>query len=1056
MPAELNLIFNRVLAADIQVNNSILSGYSNNLNIVGSGNITGVDVVNPGLSGDINAAGILAIAAGSQAIDLGKGSFLSDAGITVDQVGNTRNFAGGRVDAGAYELNGASGTGYVTLNGTSYGTDFGGAMIAAVDGDTVKVFGLIDISSSKDIDVGGLKVVVKGYNGATFNFSSAGAPGTGSRFVWATNTTVGVERTFMDIDFIGDPNGQSDQGAIITMTKAGTLILERVSMSNGYTTAGSGGAIRLTGGATLRATNCLFSNNRAFSNGGAIYCSSNTQAIIKNSRFINNQAALRLTDGKGGAIAVNGTPLGLYAENCSFIGNKSFNHGGAFLFENSKATVINSTIAYDTCKNAGGVAFIWGTSNVTFINNTVAFNATRASQGDGPGLKLNQALNNVSVRNCYFYKNASITDGLYQDITSGETATGVVVSGSILQGGANGNTITSGGHNVVGNTLVKPGIAESLNGDYMLPLIDSTGQAINLGDTVGIASLIRFDQRNQPRDFIYGMVDAGAYEMQNVLGAPPVIWPDSSAYLTYKNLSMAGYQGWFSAEGDGSGQSWVHYAKNGTFAPGSCVIDFWPDMRETSAAEQFVTPFMKGNEHAAVYSPYISATVNRHFQWMDQYGVDGAFMQRFVVDIMNPTTKARLNQVLKNALQAAKANGRAISVMYDLSGIDTTALSADEYVQIIKNDWNELKNSIGIANYGDGINGENQPLLYHTSKAHAGKPYPLVTIWGVGFNDGRKYSVDFVSRLVDFFQNNEDAGQCAVMLGVPTYWRTGGNDVVTGAEYTRLINLMKKVDIVLPWHTGRFNRTDFNNGTYKNLVTADVAWCVTNNVEYAPVVSPGFSWRNLKNDPGLVGKPREDGLYYWDMAKAAVEGGVEMLYTGMFDEVNEGTQIFKVDNNPPSNTIPFLSYTPNAEDHYLWISGEVRRGLKGETTMGVSLPARANESGFTSSFTFNRSDSIAGRTILAVTQATSGHKIFTADPYSVPDGAPTLNISRDTSLFNNELIDADTLDLNTFDQYLRMVEVDADDKVIAFTAVLLDTSLARICCRFNRIYRSCS
>ena len=226
--------------------------------------------------------------------------------------------------------------------------------------------------------------------------------------------------------------------------------------------------------------------------------------------------------------------------------------------------------------------------------------------------------------------------------------------------------------------------------------------------------------------------------------------------------------------------------------------------------------------------------------------------------------------------------------------------------------------------------GTNQPLLYHKSKSHGGKPYPLVTIWGVGFNDGRKYSVDFVSRLVDYFQNDPLAGQCAVMLGVPTYWRTGGSDVVTGAEYTRLINLLKKVDIVLPWHTGRFDRTAFNNNVYKNLIAGDVTWCTTNNVDYAPVLSPGFSWRNLKGDANLIGKPRENGLYYWDMARAAIEGGVKMLYTGMFDEMNEGTQIFKIDNNPPANTISFLTYETKPEDFYLWLSGEIRRGLKGK------------------------------------------------------------------------------------------------------------------------------
>lgn len=53
---------------------------------------------------------------------------------------------------------------------------------------------------------------------------------------------------------------------------------------------------------------------------------------------------------------------------------------------------------------------------------------------------------------------------------------------------------------------------------------------------------------------------------------------------------LCGYQGWFTAPGDGSGKGWSHYPRKGEFRPGSCSIDLWPDMKEREDDEKYATP----------------------------------------------------------------------------------------------------------------------------------------------------------------------------------------------------------------------------------------------------------------------------------------------------------------------------------------------------------------------------------------------------------------------------------------------------------------------------------
>jgi hypothetical protein len=77
------------------------------------------------------------------------------------------------------------------------------------------------------------------------------------------------------------------------------------------------------------------------------------------------------------------------------------------------------------------------------------------------------------------------------------------------------------------------------------------------------------------------------------------------------------------------------------------------------------------------------------------------------------------------------------------------------------------------------------------------------------------------------------------------------------------------------------------------------------------------------------------------MISTALNAGAEMLYVAMFDEVNEGTAIFKGSDNPPvgKNTL-FIDMDHKPSDHYLWLTGEAAKMLRREKPLVLTLPER--------------------------------------------------------------------------------------------------------------------
>ena len=64
-----------------------------------------------------------------------------------------------------------------------------------------------------------------------------------------------------------------------------------------------------------------------------------------------------------------------------------------------------------------------------------------------------------------------------------------------------------------------------------------------------------------------------------------------------------------------------------------------------------------------------------------------------------------------------------------------------------------------------------------------------------------------------------------------------------------------------------------------------------------------------------------------------------MIYVAMFDEVDEGTAIFKCTNDvPPDGESRFLTYEGLPTDFYLKLTGAGGKMLRGELPVTESLP----------------------------------------------------------------------------------------------------------------------
>lgn len=392
--------------------------------------------------------------------------------------------------------------------------------------------------------------------------------------------------------------------------------------------------------------------------------------------------------------------------------------------------------------------------------------------------------------------------------------------------------------------------------------------------------------------------------------------PVETSTLLGKHLM--GYQGWFQTPGDEWG-AWGHWFRGDSHAD-QATFDLWPDIRECRAQELHPTKMsLASGQPAQLFSSLNPSTVDRHFRWMREYNIDGVSLGRFTAGTKGDALP-RLNRLLHNVRAAAERHHRTFFVWYDITGNDPATLVDD-----VIGDWVRLVDQQGLT--------ESPSYLHHRGK-------PLLGVWGMGAG-GRPGTPAEWQQIIDTLKNHP----------IPRYRTT----LLAGATQDWRVNptwtdLFRSVDVISPWAVGAFN-DDAGADNYQTRVTVpDLELTTQLGIDYLPVAHPGFSWANLARRPGdRNSTPRRGGRFYWRQVHNILSAGANTLFTAMFDEVDEGTAMFKM--MPTQAQLPtegwFLTLDVDGDavssDWYLRLGGAATDMLRRTSPLSSTIPIVTEE-----------------------------------------------------------------------------------------------------------------
>jgi hypothetical protein len=420
------------------------------------------------------------------------------------------------------------------------------------------------------------------------------------------------------------------------------------------------------------------------------------------------------------------------------------------------------------------------------------------------------------------------------------------------------------------------------------------------------------------------MAQNTATERVKIVEANPQLLVDNS---TLDGKVMTGCQAWFRCPGDVADLGWRHWCEKKIFEPATVHTDFWPDMSAYGSIRKYPAPGFTdadGNQ-SYCYSACDPAVVQLHFEWMRDYDIDGAWVQHFVVSLPGqPGESAATShaKVIEYVIASAQKTGRIWALSYDLGGAGGTP---EEVLEVVKSDLQKMVDS-GIT---------TGPCYLH----HKG--VPVVNVWNFIQHPRRPINAKQINGFIDYF-HADGKYRAFLVSGGNWNWRRYPTDWQECA---------KRFDTYIPWNIGHTSNNarqepEANTTWWKQ----DKEFFEGNGAMWIPTIYPGFSWDHLNKitDPAQTStRPRRRGQFYWEQWVVLRKLNIKTVFIAMFDEVDEGTAIYKCANNPPAfysgkplQIAPFQTYEELPSDWYLRLTQAGRRLLRGEIPVSDELPIK--------------------------------------------------------------------------------------------------------------------